>query len=199
MGLLPIPRSRAYLGATSAWFGAVWARNTDGGLDFRLLSTCTAPWHVTLPPSGRYTLCCGRGAGVPVSIPMALRSSSMSGQWTPCPVPIISKCCRCSGVALAKRHDQTRGTLMVRPSARCAVIRSSVTSTERIRGSLLAKMVMPGLQDTRQVLHNKGANSVQFARGKAMIYTQGNRGQPKLTYHPLTAHMDVRRFMTNKR
>jgi hypothetical protein len=31
-----------------------------------------------------------------------------------------------------------------------------------------------------------------------MIYTQGNRGQPKLTYHTLAAHMDVRRFMTIK-
>ncbi len=31
-----------------------------------------------------------------------------------------------------------------------------------------------------------------------MIHTQGNRGQPKLTYHPLAAHMDVRRFMTIK-
>src|SRR5262249_16734810 len=151
-----------------------------------------------LPPSGRYTLCCGRGAGVPVSIPMALMSSSMSGQWTPCPVPIISKCCRCSGVALAKRHDHTSGTLMVRPSARCAVIRSAVTSTERIRGSLLATMLMPGLQDTREVLHNKSTNPVQFARGKAMIHTQGNWDQPKLTYHALAPYMDVRRFVTIK-
>src|SRR5262245_50926787 len=31
-----------------------------------------------------------------------------------------------------------------------------------------------------------------------MIHTQGNRGQPKLTHHPLAAHMDVRRFMTIK-
>jgi len=31
-----------------------------------------------------------------------------------------------------------------------------------------------------------------------MIHTQGNWGQPKLTYHPLTAYMDVRRFMTIK-
>src|SRR5262249_16269104 len=142
--------------------------------------------------------CFGRRAGVPVSIPMALRSSSISGQWTPCPVPIISKCCRCSGVALAKRHDHTRGTLMVRPSARCAVIRSSVTSTERIRGSFLATMVMPCLQDTHQVFHNQDANPVQFVWCKAMIHTQDNQEQPKLTHHPLAAHMDMRRFMTIK-
>src|SRR5262249_283179 len=52
------------------------------------------------------------------------------------------------------------------------------------------------LQDTRQVLNNKGANPVQFARGKAMIHTQGNRDQPKLTHHTLAAHVDMRRFMT---
>src|SRR5437660_5128152 len=114
---------------------------------------------------------------------MALRSSSMSGQWTPCPVPIISKCCRCSGVALAKRHDHTSGTLMVRPSARCAVIRSSVTSTERIRGSLLATMVMPCLQETRQVLHNKGTNPVQFVRGKSHDSHSRQPGSAK-TYTP---------------
>src|SRR5262252_9429054 len=129
---------------------------------------------------------------------MALMSSSMSGQWTPCPVPIISKYCRCSGVASDNRHDHARGTLMVRPSARCAVMRSSVTSTVRIRESLLATVVMPCLQDPRHVLHNQGADPVQFARGKAMIDTQGNRGQPKLAYHTLAAHMDVRRFMTIK-
>jgi hypothetical protein len=31
-----------------------------------------------------------------------------------------------------------------------------------------------------------------------MIHTQGNRGQPKLTDHPLAAYMDVWRFMTIK-
>src|SRR5262245_58478227 len=31
-----------------------------------------------------------------------------------------------------------------------------------------------------------------------MIRTQGKRGQPKLTHHPLAAHMDVRWFVTIK-
>jgi hypothetical protein len=31
-----------------------------------------------------------------------------------------------------------------------------------------------------------------------MIHTQGNWGQPKLSHHPLAAHMDVRRFITIK-
>ena len=37
-------------------------------------------------------------------------------------------------VASDKRHDQARGTLMVRPSARRAVITSSVTSISVMRG-----------------------------------------------------------------
>src|SRR5262249_47833941 len=129
---------------------------------------------------------------------MALMSSSMSGQWTPCPVPIISKCCRCSGVASDKRPDQGGGSRMVRPSARCAVMRSSVISTVRIRGSLLATVVMPCLQDTPQGLQNQGANPIQFAWRKAMIGTQCDRSQPKFTHHTLTAHMDMRRFMAIK-
>ena len=44
-------------------------------------------------------------------------SSSISGQWTPSPDPIISKRLRCDGVAWANRHDQDSGTLIVRPSA----------------------------------------------------------------------------------
>ena len=40
-----------------------------------------------------------------MSMPMALMSSSTFSQCTPCPVPIISKCWRCSKVALDNRHD----------------------------------------------------------------------------------------------
>src|SRR5262245_2580458 len=87
---------------------------------------------------------------------------------------------------------------MVRPSARCAVTRSSVTSTVRIRGSFLATVVMPCLQDAPQVLQNKGANPIQFAWRKAMIGTQCDRCQPKFTDHTLPAHMDMRRFMAIK-
>src|SRR5438874_6950012 len=84
---------------------------------------------------------------------------------------------------------------MVRPSARCAVMRYSVTSTVRIRGSLLATVVIPCLQDTPQVLQKKGSNPIQCTRRKAMIGAQCNWGQPKLTHHTLVAYMDMRRFM----
>ncbi len=83
----------------------------------------------------------------PCSMPSTLISSSMSGQRTPSPSPRISQCCRCSRVASAKRHDQTKGTLIVRPSIKCAMISSSVTSIVVTRGSTnFAAVLMPCLQ-----------------------------------------------------
>src|SRR4029078_6374533 len=76
----------------------------------------------------------GRRAGVPVSNPCTLKSSSTSGQRIPIPSAIISYRARCSGVASVKRHDQSSGTLIVRPSTRWAVITRSVTSTAFTRG-----------------------------------------------------------------
>jgi hypothetical protein len=133
-----------------------------------------------------------------MSMPMALMSSSMSGQCTSWPVPMISKCWRCSGVALDNRHDHASGTLMVRPADRCAVIRSSVTSTAIMHGAVLATMVMPCRQDASAVVENDGSETVQFSRRKSMLRTQYDRSQPKLTYHTLTAHVDMWRFLTNK-
>jgi hypothetical protein len=84
----------------------------------------------------------GRGAGAPCSMPSTLISSSMSGQRTPSPSPRISQCCRCSRVASAKRHDQTNGTLIVRPSIKCVMISSSVTSMVMTRGSTILATVL---------------------------------------------------------
>ena len=97
--------------------------------------------HEVLPETS--AICFGGRAGTPCNMPWALMSSSMSGQCTPSPVPITSKCRRCSGVAFDRRHDQARGTPTVRPSASCAVMKSSVTSIATIRGSLLATMLIP--------------------------------------------------------
>ena len=124
--------------------------------------------------------CLGGGAGVPVSMPMALMSSSTSGQCTPCPVPIISKCWRCAGVASDNRHDYASGMLIVRPSARWAVISSSMTSTAMIRGSLLAIMVIPCLQNLIQVADNDGPDRIQSVRCTAMIRPQHDRSRPNL-------------------
>src|SRR3990172_5269017 len=57
------------------------------------------------------------------------------------------KLARCFGVASDNRQDQASGTLITRPSTRCAMISSSVTRTSWIRGSLLAAVFMPRLQN----------------------------------------------------
>jgi len=53
----------------------------------------------------------GRCAGMPLSIPSALISSSTSGQWTPWPSPMSCQLARWAGVASDSRHDHARGTL----------------------------------------------------------------------------------------
>src|SRR5687767_15162813 len=87
-------------------------------------------------------------------------SSSMSGQWTPCPLPMIEKRLRCSGVALERRHDQTNGTVIVRPSVSSAAITSSVTRMVEIRGSLATMLTggAPNPQSEIASLHwfNRG-------------------------------------------
>ena len=87
---------------------------------------------------------------------------------------------------------------MVRPSARWAVMRSSVTSIVMIRGSLRVTMVMPCLQDVLAVVQNHGPDTVQFAGGKSMIRAQGHWGQPKLAYHALAAYVDMWGFLAIK-
>jgi hypothetical protein len=59
-------------------------------------------------------------------------------------------------------------------------------------------MVMPSLQNALQVVDNDGPDMVQFVRCKAMIRTQHDRGQPKLTHHALAAHVDMGGFLTIK-
>jgi hypothetical protein len=94
------------------------------------------------PRLGRTVALLGR-AGMPNNIPVALMSSSMSGQCTPNPLPMNSKFPRCSGVASDKRHDQAKGTLMTRPSARCATIESSVICISMMRGVSLTTVFIP--------------------------------------------------------
>jgi hypothetical protein len=79
------------------------------------------------PRLGRTLALLGR-AGMPNNMPVALMSSSMSGQCSPNPLPMNSLL-RWAGVASDKRHDQAKGTLMTRPSARCATIDVQVQRT----------------------------------------------------------------------
>jgi hypothetical protein len=71
------------------------------------------------------------------------------------------------------------------------VIRLSMTSTVMIRGSLLATMVIPCLQNALQVIDNDSPDMVQFVRCKAMIRTHHDKGQLKLAHHALAARVDM--------
>lgn len=102
----------------------------------------------------------GRLAGLPLNMPSTLMSSSISGQWTPCPSPMISQWARCSGVASDKRQDHASGTLMLRPSIRSATIESSVTLTDLIRASIWIAVLIPCFLDSNHVSLDQLRNPV---------------------------------------
>jgi hypothetical protein len=64
---------------------------------------------------------------VPRKRPSVLKSSSMSGQWIPCPPAANAQFCRCWGVALRRRGNQGRGAEILRPSASVTVMASAST------------------------------------------------------------------------
>src|SRR5438552_2485795 len=109
-------------------------------------------------------------------MPSTLMSSSTSGQWMPCPAPISRKLARCAGVASESRHDQARGTLMTRPSARHATISSLVTRTSRMRGSGPAAVLIPRLHDLLVMLSNDLADALR----SRSTWTWGGSLQSKL-------------------
>jgi hypothetical protein len=108
---------------------------------------------------------------------------------------MISKLLRCSGVASDKRHDHATGTLIVRPSANCAVIDSSVTSIATIRAPLFATVFIPRLPNAIQIIEDYPSNAVKFSWREAIVGTKDNGFQPKLACHTFTAHMYVLGFV----
>src|SRR6185503_2573142 len=59
--------------------------------------------------------------------PSTLKSSSMSGQWMPCPAAAGSHTDRLSGEAAARRGNQARGALILRPSRSTTIRDVSLT------------------------------------------------------------------------
>lgn len=131
---------------------------------------------------------------MPCSIPWALMSSSISGQCTPCPEPIISKRWRCWLVAFIRRHDHAKGTVMVRPSLRWADIVSSSTHNDKIRGSLFTAVFIPCLQKKPQIFSNDSGYAIQLLRGESIIRREFHGFQPIFTNHSFALHMHVLRF-----
>src|SRR5712691_5050317 len=128
-------------------------------------------------------------------MPSTLMSSSTSGQWIPCPEPISRNLARCAGVASESRHDQARGTLMTRPSARHATISSLVTLTSRMRGSGPAAVLIPRLHDLLVMLSNDLADPSQLVSRKPVVAREHQRLQPELARAPVSLHMDVGRLV----
>ena len=135
-----------------------------------------------------------RRAGTPSSIPRTLMSSSMSGQRMPVPSAMSTQRWRCSGVASDSRHDHARGTLMLRPSVRCAVIRSSVTSTVLARGSRsgLATVLTPRLQHLAPELKHDPPNRRKVVTGETLAANALEGIQPYLTACSIALDVDVR-------
>jgi len=128
---------------------------------------------------------------MPLSIPSALMSSSTSGQCTPWPSPMSSQLARCAGVASDSRHDHANGTLMTRPSTKCAVIVSSLTSMRAIRDSTLTAVLMPCLDDRRFVLNDEPTDVIQLAWAKPMVPRQCHGRQPEFGVLSVPTHVDV--------
>jgi hypothetical protein len=108
---------------------------------------------------------------------------------------MISKWLRCSDVASDRRHDQAKGTLMVRPSANSAVIESSVTCMPMMRGVSLTTMLIPSLQDPLSVFRNQLANTIQLGGRKSLVETEHDRLQPELADHSLTPNVHMLRLV----
>jgi hypothetical protein len=98
-------------------------------------------------------------------------------------------------VASDSRHDHASGTLTLRPSARSAVIESSVTQIAVIRASAFRTVLIPCLSDSCFVLQYKGPDAVQFPRREPVVAREYDRRQPELAFHPLTVGMDVHGFV----
>src|SRR5436309_1329518 len=102
------------------------------------------------------------------------------------------KCARCWGVASDRRQDQASGTLMTRPSARCAMISSPVTRTCWMRGSVLAAMFMPCLQYRCAMGVDEPADDVQLSGAEAVATSQLDRLEPELAGAVLSLDVHVR-------
>ena len=84
---------------------------------------------------------------------------------------------------------------MTRPSTRCAVIVSSVTTMCPMRLSTLTAVLMPSPNDRGFVPSNQMANLVEFTRAEALIPCQRDRRQPELALLSISPNMDVYWFV----
>ena len=147
------------------------------------------------PATAYRTPAATRGAGAPRSRPSVLRSSSTSGQWIPYPAPTICQFFRCSGVASRSLGYHTRGTVIVRPSARSTLSVSSKKWTSRTASpGLGSEVVIPCLQERSSILENEPLNCSQLTRAETEIPREGHRLEPEFGRSLVSVNVDVSRF-----
>lgn len=74
------------------------------------------------------------------------------------------------------------------------MIASSPTSIDVMRGSLLAAVLIPCLQDVFEIVSNQFSNSVQFFGRESIIAAELNRLQPEFAKIAFSPHVDVLRL-----
>ena len=99
------------------------------------------------------------------------------------------KLVRCAAVASERRHDHASGTLMVRPSVNIAVIWSSETCTDLMRGSGAVAVSVPRIPNRLDVLLYESPYAVQFSRRESAIRSERQRLDP--TFAALVISLDV--------
>jgi hypothetical protein len=90
---------------------------------------------------------------------------------------------------------------MIRPSARCATMCWSVTSTAVTLGSAprlfgCAAVLTPRLHDAIPVENDNAADDGEFSRCQTMVRRQPHRIKPELARRPIPASVDMRRLAT---
>src|SRR5690606_35778612 len=98
-----------------------------------------------------------------------LMSSSKSGQCTPFPEPVSLQLARSCAVPLARRGYHIIGAEIDRPSVRCTINSSSLTSTSAANGrvSSLAEELIPCLQQLSPSLRDDTLNLSELGGTKA--------------------------------
>jgi hypothetical protein len=99
---------------------------------------------------------------------------------------MISQFARCAGVASDSRQDQASGTLITRPSAKYAVIVSSVTSTRRIVGSAASAALMPCLDDEDLMLNDYPSDLIVRRRAERANQQSQFNSQQQFNNHKST-------------
>src|SRR6266436_5674796 len=99
-------------------------------------------------------------------------------------------------VPCQRRGNQTKGTMIVRPSTRSTVKASRDTFADCARASAvsIAKELMPPPQELLTMLVHELNNGIQFRATEAPGPLKGNWFQTEFRGHIIASHVNVRRL-----